>query len=289
MLSIFNQPTPLYTDTKKNLIRYFWVGCFIALFLIIFQPFGTANVKMDYKNLFLSGYGIISFLVLSIVIIGLPWLFPTTIVEEKWVVWKQILLLIFALSLTLLACYIYQALWFGWTISFIKFWYFFITVLPISIFPCVLIGMLDYIYQLQKHQAVANNFNQQVKPKATDEPKATEETLLNFKDENDKLDFVLHLNQLVFIKAANNYVEINYLENEQIKKYLLRNSIRNIEAQLAYPSIKRCHRSYLVNMDKAGRITGNAQGYKIHFPFTVDFVVPVSRGKGKELLAILKN
>lgn len=287
MLSIFNQPTPLYTDIKKNLIRYFGVGCFIAFFLIIFQPFGTANVKMDNKSLFLSGYGILSFLIFSIVFIGLPRLFPRAIVEEKWVVWKQILLLITALSLTLLACYIYQALWFGWKISFISFWAFFITVIPISIFPCVMITMLDYIYQLQKHQTVANNFNQQVKPIATDKPKATDKTLLNFKDENDKLDFVLHLDQLVFIKAANNYVEINYLEEEHIKKYLLRNSIRKIENQLPYPSIKRCHRSYLVNMDKAGRITGNAQGYKIHFPFTVDFVVPVSRSKGKELLAIL--
>ena len=285
MLSIFNQPTPLYTDIKKTLIRYFWVGSFIALFLIIFQPFGTANVKMGNKNLFLSGYGILSFLIFSLVFIGLPRLFPTTIVEEKWVVWKQTLLLITALSLTLLACYVYQALWFGWSMSFTKFWYFFITVLPICIFPCVMIAMLDYIYQLQKHQSVANNFNQQVKPTV---PKTTT-TLLQLKDENDKLDFVVPLDQLVFIKAANNYVEINHLENEQIKKYLLRNSIRNIEAQLAYPSIKRCHRSYLVNMDKVERITGNAQGYKIHFPFTVDFVVPVSRGKGKELLAILKT
>ncbi len=284
MLSIFNQPTPLYTDTKKTLIRYFWVGCFIALFLIIFQPFGTANVKMDYKNLFLSGYGILSFLVFSMVFIGLPRLFPSIIIEEKWVVWKQILLLITALSLTLLACYIYQAVWFGWKISFFSFWSFFITVIPISIFPCVMVAMLDYIYQLQKHQTVANNFNQQAKPQATNTT-----TLLHFKDENDKLDFVLPLDQLIFIKAANNYVEINYLENEHIKKYLLRNSIRNIESQLTYPSIKRCHRSYLVNMDKAARITGNAQGYKIHFPFTVDFVVPVSRAKGKELLAILQS
>lgn len=283
MFSIFNQPTPLYTNIRKNIIRYFWVGCFIALFLIIFQPFGTANFKMDYKSLFLSGYGILTFLIFSLAFIGLPRLFPTVIIEEKWVVWKQILLLIAALSLTLLACYVYQAVWFGWNMSFLKFWYFFITVLPISIFPCVMIAMLDYIYQLQKHQALANNFNQQVKPQPTNT------TLLHFKDENNKLDFVLPLDQLIFIQAANNYVEINYLEGEQIKKHLLRNSIKNIENQLAYPTIKRCHRSYLVNMDKVGRITGNAQGYKIHFPFSAEFVVPVSRSKGKELLAILQQ
>ena len=46
MLHIFKQPTPLYSDVQKNLIRYFGVGCFIAFFLIVFQPFGTAGFKM---------------------------------------------------------------------------------------------------------------------------------------------------------------------------------------------------------------------------------------------------
>ena len=114
--------------------------------------------------------------------------------------------------------------------------------------------MLDYIYQLQKHQHRAANFNQQIKPKPSNK------TLLQFKNENDKIDFSLNFDQLIFIKAANNYVEINYSEGEQVKKHLLRNSIKNIDEQLDFPSIKRCHRSYLVNMDKAGRITGNAQG-----------------------------
>lgn len=287
MLSIFNQPTPLYTNIKKNLIRYFWVGSFISLFLIIFQPFGLANAKIAYRYIYLSCYGIITFLIFSLVFIGLPRLFPKIIVEEKWVVWKQVLLLTTTLTLNLLACYTFQAWSFGWKMSFIKFWRFLIMVLPMALFPCVMMAMLDYIYQLKKHQTVANNFNQQVQ-QVKPTPSKTSTTLLQLKDENDKLDFTLPLNQLVFIKAANNYVEVNYLENEQIKKHLLRNSIRNIENQLAYPAIKRCHRSYLVNMDKAARITGNAQGYKIHFPFTVDFVVPVSRSKGKELLAILK-
>ena len=143
--------------------------------------------------------------------------------------------------------------------------------------------MTDYIYQLKKNQNIAEKTNQQIQPKALDASK------LQFLDENGKPDFSINFDQLIFIKAANNYVEINYFEEESIKKYLLRNSIRKVEEQLSHPSIKRSHRSYLVNLDKVGRITGNAQGYKLHFPFTAEFVVPVSRSKGKELLAILKN
>lgn len=283
MLAIFNEPTPLYSDTKKTLIRYFFVGCFIAFFLIFFQPFGTANIKMPNKTLFLSGYGWISFIVFSSVFIVLPRISSKWVNEESWVVWKQILLFIFTLTLTLAACFVYKAYWFKESISLFAFFDFLITVLPISIFPCTFIVLLDYIYQLKKNQNFATNLNQQIKPKA---PNISE---LQFKDENGKNDFSINFDQLIFIKAANNYVEINYLVEDKIKKYLLRNSIRNVEQQLAHPSLKRSHRSYLVNLDKVGRITGNAQGYKLHFPFTAEFVVPVSRSKGKELLAILKQ
>ena len=283
MLSIFNQPAPLYLDWKKNVLRYFLVGCFIAFFLIFFQPFGTDRLKIPNKNLFLSGYGLITFLAFSSTFIGLPKLFPAQFVEEKWVLWKQILLTLFALSLTFVGCYLYMNTSLNYRTSFKGFLGFYQLVLPISIFPVVLISLLDYIYHLKQNQNFAQNLNQHIVPKA----QSTNE--LKLKDENGKEDLAIQLDQLIFIKAANNYVEINYSEEEKIKKYLLRNSIKNIEDQLPYPSIKRCHRSYLINMDKAGRITGNAQGYKIHFPFSAEFVVPVSRSKGKELLAILKN
>ncbi len=283
MLSIFKQPAPLYLDWKKNLLRYFLVGCFIAFFLMFFQPFQTDRLNIPNKNLFLSGYGVITFLGFSSTFIGLPKLFPTQFVEEKWILWKQILLTLFALSLTFAGCYIYMNTSLNYSTSFKGFLGFYQLVLPISIFPVVLISLLDYIYHLKQNQNFAQNLNQHIVPK----PQSTNE--LKLKDENGKEDLAIQLDQLIFIKAANNYVEINYLEEEKIKKYLLRNSIKNIEEQLPYPSIKRCHRSYLINMDKAGRITGNAQGYKIHFPFSAEFVVPVSRSKGKELLAILKN
>lgn len=283
MLHIFKQPTPFYTDWKKNLFRYFLVGCFIAFFLIFFQPFGTDRVRIPNKNLFLSGYGILTFLAFSFSFIGLPKLFPKQLNEEKWVLWKQVALTLFALSLTFLGCYIYLENAFNNQPSIQGFFSFYKLALPISFFPVILISLLDYIYQLKQNQNFAQNLNQHIAPK-----EQTTSTI-SLKDENGKEDLSLQLNQLIFIKAANNYVEINYSEGEQIKKYLLRNSIKNIDQQLDFPSIKRCHRSYLVNLDKVGRITGNAQGYKIHFPFSAEFVVPVSRSKGKELLAILKQ
>ncbi len=283
MFAIFNQPVPFYANWQKNLLRYFLAGCFIAFFLIFFQPFGTDRLRIPNKNLFLSGYGWITFIAFALSFIGLPKVFPQQLIEEKWVLWKQITLTLFALSLTFLGCYLYKEYAFNNKPTLTEFFNFYKLVLPISVFPVVLISLLDYIYHLQQNQQFARNLNQHIAPKTINT------TTINFKDENGKADFSLQLDQLIFIKAANNYVEINYLEAANIKKYLLRNSIKNVENQLTFPAIKRCHRSYLANMDKVGRITGNAQGYKIHFPFSAEFVVPVSRSKGKELLAILQK
>jgi len=282
MLSIFNQPTPLYANQKKYILRYFLAGCFVAFFLIFFQPFGTNSANFPYKNLFLSGYGWITFLALVISFHLLPLLFKSFFKEEKWVLWKQMVLAIFAISLSFIGCYFYMQLWLHRPPTLKGFFYFYRMVLPIALFPVLIFYLLDYIYQLKKNQQFAQNLNQHITPKTT------VTTTIHFKDENGKADFSLPLDQLFFIKAANNYVEINYLEADKMRKHLLRNSIKNIDQQLDFPTVKRCHRSYLVNMDKVGKITGNAQGYKIHFPFSAEFVVPVSRSKGKELLAILK-
>ena len=42
-------------------------GLFIAIFLIIYQPFGTFEFSSDSKYLFLSGYGLIVFVVMFFV------------------------------------------------------------------------------------------------------------------------------------------------------------------------------------------------------------------------------
>ena len=283
MFQFLNQPVPLIKAWPAILKRFSLVGLFIAFFLMFFQPFGTANVQMPNKLLFLSGYGWITFFSTVLVFGGLPRLFPRLFEEEKWVIWKQMLLMTIGLSFCFLCCYLYLNLWFGWPLSINNFLGFYSIALATAVMPIIVFTLVEYIIHLKNNQAVANTLNEQI------QPSTPSDIILQFKDENDRVDFTIPLDQFLFIKAANNYVEVNYLEAEDVKKYLLRNSIRNMEQQLEQSFIKRCHRSYIVNMNKVGRITGNAQGHKLHFPFTSEYVVPVSRSKGKELLALFKN
>ena len=61
-----------------------------------------------------------------------------------------------------------------------------------------------------------------------------------------------------------------------------------MEKQLSdLPQFFRCHRTYLVNLDRVGHVSGNAQGYKLHLE-GIDNLVPVSRSLNEEINLRLK-
>lgn len=68
---------------------------------------------------------------------------------------------------------------------------------------------------------------------------------------------------------------------------MLRSSLSRLENQLEGQNIVRCHRSFIVNLDKVEKVTGNAQGYKLHLE-TPELVVPVAR-KYSEIVEKLRE
>jgi DNA-binding LytR/AlgR family response regulator len=52
------------------------------------------------------------------------------------------------------------------------------------------------------------------------------------------------------------------------------------------PFLFRCHRAYIVNLDRVTNIGGNAQGYRLSLSNNPE-VVPVSRAKGVQLQQLI--
>lgn len=72
-------------------------------------------------------------------------------------------------------------------------------------------------------------------------------SIVKFYDENHRLKIAISPSYILFICADSNYVKINYIENDQVKVYLLRNSMKNITDVAEQAGLIRCHRSYFVN------------------------------------------
>lgn len=93
--------------------------------------------------------------------------------------------------------------------------------------------------------------------------------------ENKNEMLSLQKDDLLFVKAIENYVEICFIDKHQkIISKTFRQTLSNVGQQL--PFLAQCHRSYLVNLSSVQEIVGNSQGAKIIFK-AGDKEIPLSK------------
>lgn len=288
MPNLFKAPCPIY---RFHPLETLGIGAFVAFFLYYFQPFGTASAEFPYKDIFLAGYGFIVSGALLLLDFLLKRLVYRHLKEEDWTIGKQILLMLFMVSVSIFCCYLYMSWFFGYTLGVAHFWGFYQLAMSIAVFPVILIVLLAYIYQLQKNQAVAEQINSQSSRMQHISQPEVEAPItpknLELLAENGKDGLSIPPKDLLYIQSADNYVEIIYQKATEVKKEILRNTLQRLEQQIGIADIRRCHRSYIINLSQVERVSGNAQGYKLHLKEERG-VVPVSRSKSKAILAALK-
>jgi len=82
--------------------------------------------------------------------------------------------------------------------------------------------------------------------------------------ENKNEILQLQKEQLLFIKAVENYVEITFVdESQNVVSLTFRQTLSSCIQQI--PFLEKCHRSYLVNRTTIKEIKGNSQSAKISF------------------------
>jgi DNA-binding LytR/AlgR family response regulator len=95
---------------------------------------------------------------------------------------------------------------------------------------------------------------------------------------------------LLFARAADNYVEVFHLHDGAHRRTVIRSSLKAVSEALEPRGgrFMRCHKSHLVDLHKVLRVSGNAQGLRLHLT-GVEQPIPVSRqlsGTVRERLAV---
>ncbi len=106
---------------------------------------------------------------------------------------------------------------------------------------------------------------------------------ITFKDENDTVKLVLKIDNLLFIQSADNYVEVNFLENGVLSKSLLRNSIKKLETTFANTPVIRCHRSFIVNTNNIELAKKTSSGFNLTLNKVPEVIIPVSKSYISEI------
>ena len=127
------------------------------------------------------------------------------------------------------------------------------------------------VIQSNENDAAKNQKNATSEPMVTDTP-----DIVNFHDYTGALKFTVKLENIYYIKAEGNYVNVFYNNKGGISSFVLRNKIQTIEDNLAGTPLMRCHRTYIVNTNNIKLIRTEDEGYYIDFNQTGLESVPVS-------------
>jgi DNA-binding LytR/AlgR family response regulator len=103
------------------------------------------------------------------------------------------------------------------------------------------------------------------------------------RDDSGVEKLILAIDNILYIKSANNYVEILYIENEEPTKTLIRNTIKNLETYFRDLPIIRCHRSFMINTKKIESARKTSSGFDVRINHISGTIIPVSRSYVSEL------
>ena len=133
---------------------------------------------------------------------------------------------------------------------------------------------LAYPYLFNALLRIISNKNQDL----AEAGKAPDESLVKFYDEHKRLKLTRDLAAVLYVSADANYINIHYLENDRVKTYQLRNSMKSLETDALKHGFARCHRSYYVNPRHIKVLSRDKDGV-IYTEFIRDGVghIPVSK------------
>ena len=102
--------------------------------------------------------------------------------------------------------------------------------------------------------------------------------MIPFHDEKGILRFSLKSNDLLYLESADNYVSIYYLNKGKVLHFLLRNTLKTMEELFkGNPVIIRCHRSYIINFEKAKLLRKEKDGLLLELDAPELIDIPVSK------------
>ncbi len=283
-----------YFDHLENLNRttlsffvnraYKWtislsLGLFLYLFMAVFLPFGISNYNPNHQ------YTLEFLLTLTYFMLGTsgmallneffvkPFIVKTVRVQSilLWSAW-----LIIALGLTNFLIYNIIGEWHDWRFaSGIDF-----TLNNAAVFLFPIIGTFAFFrYKALKFQyeQVLTNRDQSIDRK----------TLLQFEGQGTNEKISINLEDFLYAKAQDNYVELFYVANQSIQKELLRTTMNQVLEGLNSKWITRCHRSYMINLYNVRSIKGGNQ-IKLHLNH-ISQPIPVSNSFRESIMGVLKK
>ncbi|MGM9789856.1 MAG: LytTR family DNA-binding domain-containing protein [Candidatus Cryptobacteroides sp.] len=152
------------------------------------------------------------------------------------------------------------------------------------IIPYIIAGMYFAIIDKNNTIRLMNYANV-----VSDEPVLpSDEQKITLFDNSGVLKLSLRLSSLYYIESDDNYIMVWYTDSKgELKKYMLRCRLKTVEESFKGSSLVRCHRKYIVNMDKVKVLRKEKDGYEMDLDNDLIPPISITRTYAENVLGIL--
>lgn len=167
------------------------------------------------------------------------------------------------------------------TFSFLVINLFYVLLTGFLVIPVIL--LINHLFLLRQQLHKADKHSKKVD---FHKSKTEKNDLISINSIYKSDHFEMDLSKILFLAAAGNYVDIHFIKGKDTDHKLIRTTLSSIEKQEIHPSLIRCQRGYIVNIDqvqKSCKIDGN--DYLILK--TQDIKVPLSKNYKELILDIM--
>lgn len=263
------KPIPAYLTVKRNIIQLvLFTAVFALVFINVYEPFGV-NVWFRITRWQLLFYSSLITLtgVLVVVISRILMYFVSK--RRKLTYWNY---LVWVMAEVILMAMFYSL----YIKGILHDQRFLPDLIKLSIQNTALLLLLPYSVSWlyfswkEKNLEIAEMAHAQVTPDLS-------RMLIPFMDEKGILRFSVKLENLLYLEASDNYVSIYYLNNGKVTRFMLRNTLKNLEEDLKGTELVRCHRSFIVNCDKVKVIRREKDGVFLELDHPASVNLPVTK------------
>lgn len=274
-----------YFTKKRNIAKFLaFVTIFAFSFILVFQPWGSiewlksgGTDKYVATTLLVVVMGFVVLLISRIIMYALRNKYTMNL--KLYTIWCGVEILGVALLCSLFSWYYEGCIkdYFDILPNTAKYTGFILSI------P-YLVSWL-YIAYKERDEVVDNNTNNEIF--VTDnEPK---KEVINFLDEKGSLKLSIYLDSLLYIEAADNYVNIYYTNKGKFSKFMLRSTLKNIEERYSDCNLIRCHRSYVVNFSNIAVLRKEKDGLYIDFSCEAAPRIPVSKTYSESVVKLFSQ
>ena len=275
------KPYPYDLSPKTRVSVALVFSAFVVLFLFVFQPFHISNFK-EHTLIVSVGYGLVCLSIMLFLNLVFVRFFPVYFDESSWTTGKEIFWTLVNVSMIGLGNFLYSTAINITPFSLKGILLFQFFTLAVGAFPLIISALLNQVKLQKRYELSSNLINSQLQEQsetASSTNQVETQEIITLPSQYAQENLVIDSQALVFIRAADNYIEVFYKSNSNLQKVMLRNSLKAVAEILHQPHFFRCHKSYLVNLNHVIEVTGNAQGYKLRLA-NFSEIIPVSRSNG---------